>query len=127
MNEWTHLRGERDLAGDLDMLRAGDLLPLRAGLTYLETDLEADLQAKQESWLGKPGSWSTARACVQPIAQDTECLKTTECRPPLHRSKKLLMCHERQAVLGLSIAIIRKAGKPFEPELIACWMLQIIW
>lgn len=34
------------------------------------------------------------------------------------------MCHESQAVIGLGVAIIRKAGKPFETELIACWMLH---
>lgn len=32
--------------GDLDTLRAGDSLPLRAGLTDLEGDLEADLHTK---------------------------------------------------------------------------------
>lgn len=39
------LRGERETErmGDLDTLRAGDPFPLRAGLTDLEGDLEADL------------------------------------------------------------------------------------
>ena len=43
-----YLRGERetDRMGDLDRLRAGDPFPLRAGLTDLEGDLEADLQTK---------------------------------------------------------------------------------
>ena len=43
-----YLRGEReaDRMGDLDTLRAGDPFPLRAGLTDLEADLEADLHAR---------------------------------------------------------------------------------
>lgn len=44
----AYLRGEREIdrTGDLEVLRpAGEaLLPLRAGLTDLEADLEADLQ-----------------------------------------------------------------------------------
>ena len=35
--------GEAERAGDLETLRAGDLLPLRMGLGDLEADLEADL------------------------------------------------------------------------------------
>ena len=43
----SHL-GEADRAGDLDVLRAGDLLPLRAGLRDLEADLDADLRILQQ-------------------------------------------------------------------------------
>ena len=35
--------GEAERAGDLETLRAGDLLPSRMGLGDLEADLEADL------------------------------------------------------------------------------------
>ncbi len=38
-----YLGGETERGGDLETLRAGDLLPLRAWLLDLETDLEADL------------------------------------------------------------------------------------
>ena len=48
--ECAYLRGERetDRIGDLEMLRPGGegRLPLRAGLTDLEGDLETDLQSK---------------------------------------------------------------------------------
>lgn len=46
-----YLRGERETErmGDLDTLRAGDPFPLRAGLTDLEGDLEADLQVGTSS------------------------------------------------------------------------------
>lgn len=40
--------------GDLDTLRAGDPFPLRAGLTDLDTDLEADLQAASHITPGLP-------------------------------------------------------------------------
>lgn len=48
---WQYLRGERETErmGDLDTLRAGDPLPLRAGLTEREGDLEADLQVSTSS------------------------------------------------------------------------------
>ena len=45
--------------GDLDALRAGDPFPLRAGLTDLEGDLEADLQTKTHiSPVSLPLDWS---------------------------------------------------------------------
>ena len=38
-----YLAGDTERGGDLEVLRGGDLLPLRAGVTDLDLDLEADL------------------------------------------------------------------------------------
>ncbi len=44
-----------------------------------------------------------------PMTNKGVMLARRKCRPPLHESNWVLTCHERQAVLRLNVASIRKA------------------
>ncbi len=52
---------------------------------------------------------TTLAMILKLLVTNTGVMAQSECRPPLHESNWVLTCHERQAVLRLNVASIRKA------------------